>query len=364
MIVKEVAEILEELAPLNTAEDFDNVGLLVGDPEQVVTGILVTLDTLEQVVDEAIEKKCNLIVSFHPIIFNGLKALTGRTYVERVVAKAIKNDIAIYALHTALDNSPAGVNAKLCEVLGVLNPEVLLPKSSGLRKLNTYVPKDHAAELLQALFDAGAGHIGNYSHCSFQLQGTGSFIPLDKAKPTRGTKGEMHSEEETQLQVVFPTHKKGSVIAALYNHHPYEEIAFEILEMENPNRHLGMGMIGKLQEELSEKAFLDLVKTTLKTGGIRHSALLGRPIKKVAVLGGSGAYAIAEAKAKGADAYITADIKYHQFYEAEGQILLLDVGHYESEQFTNALIHGYLQKKIANFAILISVSITNPVYYY
>ncbi|MDH3699368.1 MAG: Nif3-like dinuclear metal center hexameric protein [Flavobacteriaceae bacterium] len=364
MIVSEVAEILESLAPLKTAEDFDNVGLLVGDLNQEVQGILITLDTLEEVVEEAIAKKCNLIISFHPIIFSGLKTLTGKTYVERVVAKAIKNDIAIYALHTALDNSPDGVNAKLCEVLGLIEPRILVPKASGLRKLVTYLPNDKAAELLQALYEAGAGHIGNYSHCSFQLQGTGSFKPLDKAKPTIGTKGKLHTEEETQIQVVFPAHKKGAVIAALNHHHPYEEIAYEIFEMENTNRYLGMGMIGEFKEALSEKEFMDLVKTRLNTGGIRHSAFLGNPVKRVAVLGGSGAFAIASAKAKGADAYITADIKYHQFYEAEGQILLLDVGHYESEQFTKAVIHDHLQKKIANFALLISESITNPVYYY
>ncbi len=364
MIIREIAEILETLAPLSTAEDFDNVGLLVGDPTQQVNGILVTLDTLESVVDEAIDKKCNLIISFHPIIFGGLKTLTGSTYVERVVMKAIKNDIAIYALHTALDNSPNGVNAKLCDVLGILDPKILIPKASGLRKLTTYVPKDKAPDLLQALFDAGAGHIGDYSHCSFQLQGTGSFKPLENAKPTLGTKGELHTEEETQIQVVLPTHKKGSVIAALYDHHPYEEVAYEIFEMENTNKHLGMGMIGEFKEALSETKFLDLVKTKLKTGGIRHSSLLGKRIKKVAVLGGSGAFAIASAKAQEADAFITADLKYHQFYEAEGQILLLDVGHYESEQFTKALIHDYLRKKIANFALLISESITNPVYYY
>ncbi|MBT8236410.1 MAG: Nif3-like dinuclear metal center hexameric protein [Bacteroidia bacterium] len=364
MIISEIAEILESLAPLNTAEDFDNVGLLVGDPKQQVNGILVTLDTLESVLDEALEKNCNLIISFHPIIFNGLKTLTGRTYVERVVMKAIKHDIAIYALHTALDNAPEGVNAKLCEVLGIVNPNILIPKASGLRKLTTYVPKDQAATLLQALFDAGAGHLGEYSHCSFQLVGTGSFKPLDKAKPTLGTKGKLHTEEETQIQVVLPTHKKGAVITALHDHHPYEEVAYEVFEMENTNRHLGMGMIGELKEALGEEQFLNHVKAKLKTGVIRHSSLLGRPVKKVAVLGGSGAFAISSAKSQGADAFITADVKYHQFYEAEDQILVLDVGHYESEQFTKALIHDNLRKKIANFAILISESITNPVYYY
>ena len=364
MIVREVAQLLESLAPLATAEDFDNVGLLVGDPQAEVSGILITLDTLESVVDEAISKNCNLIVSFHPILFKGLKRIGTQTYVERVVTKAIQNKISIYAVHTALDNASEGVNAAICERLGLQDTSILIPKPASLKKLSTYVPASALDALLEGLFEAGAGDIGKYSHCSFLLEGRGSFKPDSDAQPAFGTPGKFHTEKETQVQVVFPSHNEGAVIAALFQHHPYEEIAYEVFAMENTNRHVGMGKIGTLAKPMQEKAFLDLVKKQFKTGCIRHSALLGKTIHKVAVLGGSGAFAIGAARAQKADVFITADLKYHNFFEAEGEFLLMDIGHFESEQFTKPLLYDFLRKKIPNFAILLSESNTNPIYYY
>ena len=363
MIVREIAQILESLAPLATAEDFDNVGLLVGDEETEVTGVLITLDTLENVVDEAIAKNCNLIVSFHPILFKGLKRIGTKTYVERVVTKAIQNNIAIYAVHTALDNSNEGVNAAICERLGLQDTSILIPKPAGIKKLSTYVPASALGTLLEGLFEAGAGDIGKYSHCSFLLEGKGSFKPDPDAKPAVGAPGTLHTEDETQVQVVFPSHKEGAVIAALFRHHPYEEIAYEIFALQNTNRHVGMGMIGTLPE-IPEKAFINLVKEQFNTACIRHSALRDKSITKVAVLGGSGAFAIGAARAQKADVFITADLKYHNFFEAEGDILLMDIGHFESEQFTKQLLYDFLRKKIPNFAILLSESNTNPIYYY
>lgn len=364
MIVREVAQILESLAPLATAEDFDNVGLLVGDAETEVTGILVTLDTLESVVDEAVEKKCNLIISFHPILFKGLKKIGTGTYVERVVTKAIQNKIAIYAVHTALDNSSEGVNKGICEQLGIKNPSILIPQPGGIKKLSTYVPHSEVDGVLEGLFEAGAGEIGKYSHCSFLLEGKGSFISDTSASPAVGAPGRLHKEPETQIQVVFPTHRGSQVIGALIKQHPYEEIPYEIFSMENTNRHVGMGMFGDLEEAMEESDFLALVKNRFNAGCIRHSELTGKPIQKVAVLGGSGSFAIGAARAQKADAFITADLKYHNFFEAEGDLLLMDIGHFESEQFTKPLLFEYLRKKIPNFAILLSESNTNPIYYY
>ena len=364
MIVREVAQILESLAPLATAEDFDNVGLLVGDAQTEVTGILVTLDTLENVVDEAIEKKCNLIISFHPILFKGLKKIGTKTYVERVVTKAIQNNIAIYALHTALDNSSEGVNKGICNQLGIKNPDILMPKPGGIKKLSTYVPHSDVDGVLEALFEAGAGEIGKYSHCSFLLEGKGSFKSDTSANPAVGSPGALHKEPETQIQVVFPAYQEAQVIGALLGKHPYEEIAYEIFSMENTNRHVGMGMIGDLDQAMDASGFLALVKKCFNAGCIRHSALPGKPIQKVAVLGGSGAFAIGAARAQKADAFITSDLKYHNFFEAEGDLLLMDIGHFESEQFTKPLLFDYLRKKIPNFAILLSESNTNPIYYF
>lgn len=363
MTVNAIAQLLEELAPLAHAEDFDNVGLLVGNPTMTVTGVLVTLDTLEHVVEEAIEKKCNMIVSFHPILFKGLKRLTGSTYVERVVAKAIIHQIAIYSMHTALDNSPLGVNAKICEVLGLANPSILIPKSGTLKKLTTYAPLAAAERVKSALFKAGAGAIGKYSHCSFRVEGVGSFKAEAAAQPHVGKVGEVHLEKEAQINVVYPFEKENKVVAALLEAHPYEEVAYEIVSLDNPNPWLGMGMIGTLEEAMTEEAFLQSVKKRMHTPVIRHSQLLGKKVKRVAVLGGSGAFAMSAAKKANADVFITADLKYHQFFEAEGQLVLADIGHFETEQFTKALLVEYLTKKMPKFAIALSKRITNPIKY-
>lgn len=364
MIIQNVITALEELAPLAYSENFDNTGLLIGDKNSKVTGILVCLDTLEATIDEALKNQCNLIVSFHPIVFSGLKKINGNTYVERVVIKAIKNDIAIFAIHTALDNSWNGVNAMLCEKLRLINNrQVLIPQKGSIKKLITYVPKANAETLKMALFNAGAGSIGNYSHCSFSSEGIGSFKGNEASKPTLGRKGELQIVEETQIAITFPKHLEGNILKALFASHPYEEVAYEITTLENNNQKLGMGMIAELSEPSEEHAFLSHIKQTFKTGCLRHSKLLEKPIKRVAVLGGSGSFAIEAAKAAGADLFITSDLKYHDFFKAENSIVLADIGHYESEQFTKNLIVDYLSKKFTNFATVLSLKSTNPIQY-
>jgi dinuclear metal center YbgI/SA1388 family protein len=363
MIVKEVTDVLEEFAPLTYAEDFDNVGLLVGSYTQKVTGILVTLDTLEDVIDEAIANNCNLIVSFHPIIFSGLKRITGASYVERVVIKAIQNNIAIYSIHTALDNCKEGVNAKICELLEIKEPQILIPQKNTIKKLTTYAPVNMAEKLKNALFAAGAGTIGNYSHCSFTTLGTGSFMPEEEANPTIGEIGQVHLEEEVQINLTFTASVEKKVLQALFKNHPYDEVAYEVLTLENNNQNIGMGMIGTLGRPMGELEFLKFVRDRMQAKGIRHSKLLNKKIERVAVLGGSGAFAIKAAKAAGADIFITADVKYHQFYEAEDKLIIADIGHYETEQFTKNLLVDYLTKKIPNFAIRLSESKTNPIKY-
>ncbi|RRQ47773.1 Nif3-like dinuclear metal center hexameric protein [Maribacter algicola] len=364
MTVKSVAQILEELAPLEHAEDFDNVGLLVGDSAMEISGILVTLDTLESVVDEAIANHCNLIVSFHPIIFSGLKKITGKNYVERTVIKAIQNNIAIYAIHTALDNTFNGVNAKICEVLGLGSTKILIPKKDTIRKLTTYIPSAEADNLKEKLFKAGAGNIGNYSNCSFALEGTGSYKAGEHSNPTIGEIGKTHFEKETMINVTYLKSSENNVLNALMKHHPYEEIAYEVYSLENQNQNIGMGMIGELNEAIPELSFLRHLKKTMGAQVVRHSVLRNKPVKKVAVLGGSGAFAIGAAKAAGADVFVTADVKYHQFYEAENEMVIADIGHFETEQFTKNLLVDYLTKKIPNFAIHLSESITNPIKYF
>jgi dinuclear metal center YbgI/SA1388 family protein len=371
MKVKEVMNALEEIAPLSYSEDFDNTGLLVGDSGWEVTGILVTLDTLESVVDEAIDQDCNLIVSFHPIIFSGLKKITGRSYVERVIQKAIRNDIAIFAIHTALDNAWNGVNAMICDKIGLNKTSILIPKQGTIQKLVTYVPVKEASTVREALFAVGAGDIGNYSNCSFSSEGQGSFNPNENANPMLGTRGKTHFEDEIRIEVTFQKHKKGKILQALFSAHSYEEVAYEITTLENTNQHIGMGMIGTLENPVPEEEFLSHLKVSMQTSCIRHSELRGKPVQKVAVLGGSGSFAIDAAKAKGADAFVTADMKYHDFFKSEGEILLADIGHYESEQFTKELIINVLSKKILNFApalpegrLVLSQINTNPISYF
>ena len=363
MIVQDVINHLQDLAPLAYAEDFDNVGLLVGDKNQPVSGVLVTLDTLEAVVDEAIENSCNLIVSFHPIIFKGLKKLTGKTYVERVVIKAIRHNIAIFSIHTALDNALEGVNSIICDQLGLENKKILIPQSGTIKKLQTYVPKPNAEELRQALFNVGAGSIGNYESCSFNVDGEGTYMGNEDSNPVIGKKGELHTENETAISVTFKKHLESKVLKKLFDAHPYEEVAYEISTLENTNQHIGMGMIGELENEMNTKDCLEFIKTKMNTKSIRHSKFTNKSIKRIAVLGGSGSFAINAAKVSGADLFVTADLKYHDFFSAENDIVLADIGHYESEQFTKTFLVDYLSKKITNFAIVLSNTNTNPVNY-
>ncbi|MBL4939115.1 MAG: Nif3-like dinuclear metal center hexameric protein [Lutibacter sp.] len=363
MKIKDITACIEEIAPLNYAEDFDNVGLLVGNYNTEVTGVLVTLDTLENIVEEAIEKKCNLIVSFHPIIFSGLKKFNGNNYVERVVMKAIKNDIAIYAMHTALDNSFHGVNAKICEILELQNNKVLIPQKNTIKKLTTYSPLKNAEAVRLALFKAGAGNIGNYDNCSYNTEGFGTYRGNEHSNPAIGEKGKLHTENEILISVIFEKHHEKNILAALFKTHPYEEVAFDIVPLDNLNQEIGIGMVGELTNEKSEIEFLTFLKNKMNAKGIRHSKLLGKPIKRVAVLGGSGSFAIKNAIDTKADIYITSDIKYHEFYKAENKLVIADIGHYESEQFTKNLLVDILTKKFLNFAIILSNKNTNPIYY-
>ena len=363
MKIKEIISVLEEMAPLVYAEDFDNVGLLVGDKNSEATGVLVCHDALESVIEEAIDKKCNLVVCFHPILFTGLKKITGKNYVERAIIKAIKNDIAIYAVHTALDNHQDGVNKIFSDALGLTNTKILIPKSNFIRKLITYTIPENCEQLRNALFDAGAGNIGNYENCSFNSKGIGTYMGNENSNPEIGERFEFMETEEIKIEVTFEKHLENKILKALLKNHVYEEVAYEIYDLQNKNQNIGLGMIGELPVAMDEKDFLQFVKNKMQADGIRHSTLLGKPIKKVAVLGGSGSFAIKNAIQAGADAFLTADLKYHQFYEAENQLILADIGHFESERYTKNYIVDFLRKKILNFAIVLSEENTNPVKY-
>ena len=363
MKIKEIQFVLDEIAPIGYAEDFDNVGLLVGDENTEITGILVCHDALESVIDEAIKVKCNLVLCFHPILFSPIKKITGANYVEKAIIKAIKNDIAIYSIHTALDNHQNGVNKIFCNALGLINSKILIPKENFIQKLVTFVPKDNHLQVRNALFSAGAGKIGNYENCSFNSLGQGTYQGNENSNPVVGEKFEFCEDEEIKLEVTFEKHLQSKILKALIANHKYEEVPYEIYSILNQHQNVGLGMIGELEKEISELDFLHFVKAKMECGIIKHTAFLDKKILKVAVLGGSGAFAINNAILSGADVFLTADLKYHDYYQAENQILLADIGHFESERFIKKYIVDFLKEKITTFAIIFSQENTNPVKY-
>ncbi|MGV3530153.1 MAG: Nif3-like dinuclear metal center hexameric protein [Flavisolibacter sp.] len=364
MKVAEVLEVLEKFAAPPLQEDYDNAGLITGQRGWDCTGVLCTLDVTEDVIREAVERNCNLVVAHHPIVFRGLKRINGSNYVERVVIEAIKNDIAIYAAHTNLDNVVLGVNGRIGEKLKLENTRILQPKSKVLRRLITFAPVDKAEDVRRALFAAGAGHIGQYDECSFNSEGTGTFKALPGADPYVGEIGKRHSEKETKIEIVYPYYLEKPVVDALLGSHPYEEVAYDIFTMENVHFGIGAGIVGELAAPQSEENFLRFVKESFGLKQIRHTKLLGRPVKKVAVCGGAGSFLTGAAIRSGADVYITADVKYHEFFDADGQLLLADIGHFESEQFTTDLLRDLLLQKFPTFAVLKSTVDTNPVHYF
>ncbi|TSD64709.1 Nif3-like dinuclear metal center hexameric protein [Inquilinus sp. KBS0705] len=364
MKLAQLTAYLESLAPLAYQEEYDNSGLIVGRPDMDIAQALVSLDCTEAVVDEAIATGCQVIVSHHPIVFKGLKKFNGKTYVERVVEKAIKNDIAIYAIHTNLDSIHTGVNARICETLGIVNTHILAPKHNILKKLVTYVPLAQADQVRNALFHAGAGNIGNYSECSFNAEGTGTFKGDENSDPYVGEPGIRHHEEEVRIETVYPANLESKIIMALVLAHPYEEVAYDLYALTNQHQQVGSGMIGELELPMEQDDFLAEVKEKMQAAVIRHTAFTGKQVKKVAVCGGSGGFLLKHAIAAGADVFITADYKYHEFFDAEGKILIADIGHFESEQFTQQLLYEIIQKKFVNFAVRLTKVNTNPVKYF
>lgn len=364
MKINEIVSFLETIAPASLQESYDNAGLLTGNGSWECTGIITTLDATEAVVNEAIEKKCNLIVAHHPVIFGGLRSITGKNYVEQTIIKAIKNDIAIFAIHTNLDNVIKGVNGKIANKLGLINQQILSPKKNNLKRLVTFVPTEHAEQVRTAIFSAGGGHVGNYSECSFNTSGEGTFLANEGTDPFIGKIGERHTEPEVKIEIIFPQWIENAVITAMKTAHPYEEVAYDIISLDNIHQDIGSGVLGELSVEMDETSFLKQLKQVFGLSVIKHTILTGNPVKKVALCGGAGSFLIGAAVAAGADFYITGDVKYHEFFDANNRLVIADIGHYESEQFTNDLLFDILTEKFPNFAVLKTEVKTNPVHYF
>ncbi len=364
MKINEIILYLESLAHPSLQEHYDNAGLLTGDPGWECKGIICSLDATEEVVKEAVEKKCNLVVAHHPIIFGGLKSITGKNYAEQAIITAIKNDIAIYAIHTNMDNVIEGVNGRMAKMLGLKNLSILSPKENTLKKLFTFAPVDHAQKVRNAIFVAGGGHIGNYSECSFNADGTGTFKAGEGTHPFAGEVGRQHQEKEIKIEVIFPSFLENKIVTAMKMAHPYEEVAFDVVSLSNNDLSIGSGLIGEWPDGMEEKKFLVKLKEVFEVPVIRHTSLLNRTIKRVALCGGAGSFLIPKALAAGADVYITADIKYHEFFDANKRMVIADIGHYESEQFTIDLLQENLGQKFPTFAVLKTAVKTNPVNYF
>ncbi|MBG9378293.1 Nif3-like dinuclear metal center hexameric protein [Panacibacter sp. DH6] len=364
MKIADVIQLLEQTAPPSYQESYDNAGLLTGSPGWDCTGIVCALDATEAVVQEALQEGCNLIVAHHPIIFGGLKKITGKNYVEKTIIAAIKNDVAIYAVHTNLDNILKGVSNKMADKLGLLNRHILAPKSGQLKKLFTFVPVAHADAVRAAIFNAGGGNIGNYSECSFNAEGTGTFKAGTGTEPFVGKQHELHYEKEVKTEIVFPAYLQQSIVAALIKAHPYEEVAYDVITLANEFLQAGSGIIGVLPQPIDEPLFLAAIKDAFGLSVIRHTPLRGKKVEKVALCGGAGSFLTGQAIAAGADFYITGDVKYHEFFDANDRLVIADIGHWESEQFTIDLLFDILTAKFPTFAVLKTEVRTNPVFYY
>ncbi len=362
--VKEVVDHLNSVAPLAWQESYDNAGLLLGDAGTEVTAVLITVDVTEEVVEEAHRLGAQLVVAHHPVIFKGLKKLTGDNYVERTVMAALRHGIAVYAGHTNYDNYGRGVSHRLALRLRLEEVRPLAARRGLLRKLVTFVPHAQAAQVREALWEAGAGVIGDYDRTSYNLRGEGTFRGSEGTNPFVGEAGTLHTEPETRIEMIYPTHLEGAVVEALLAAHPYEEPAYDLYALENAWEGAGLGAIGRLPEALDEKAFLTLLKERTGAACVRHSPLRGRSVQRIALCGGTCSFMMNEAIRQKADAFVTADVKYHEFFDADGHLLLADIGHYESEQFVKELFYELLSKKFPNFALHFSQSITNPINYF
>ena len=363
MKIKDVTTILERLAPLSYQESYDNSGLIIGDRNDDLKSILITLDCTEEVLDEAIKNKCNLIVAHHPILFKSIKKLNGDNYVQRVIIKAIKNNISIYAIHTNLDNVMDGVNSTIANRLELINCKILQPKYDILKQLIVYCPESYSKKLKESLFSLGAGAIGDYEQCSFSSKGIGTFFPKNDSKPFIGEVGKVHEAPEDCIEMIFPKNIEGAIIECINKNHPYEEVAYQIFNLDIKYKNVGSGLIGELKESIEEKDFLSCLKDKMNTSIIRHTNLRNKKIKKVAVCGGAGSFLLSTAISKNADIFISSDFKYHEFFDADNKLVIADIGHFESEQYTKDLIYDFLRKKITKFAVRLSQVNTNPINY-
>lgn len=361
--ISEVIACIEQMAPLAYQESWDNSGVQVGDVSQEVKSVLLCVDITEATLNEAIERGANLVISHHPLIFKGIKKLIGRNYIERVIIKAIQHNIVLYSAHTNMDKCMGGVNFRIAQKLGLKNIRVLAPEENYLYKVVTYVPHEFAEAVRQAMWMAGAGTIGAYDCCSYSSEGSGTFRASEGCKPFVGEIDKLHTEPELRIEMIVPKDKIDRVVAAIHAAHPYEEPAIDVLPLANEYNRMGLGCVGDLENEITENAMLQYIRKKLGVQYIRHTKTTDKKVSRVALCGGSGAEFLSLAMREKAGIYITADVKYHDFFNAENQIVIADIGHFESEQCIKEVFYEQISKNFINFAILMAECDKSPVQY-
>lgn len=364
MTVGDFCLFLENNFPLELQEEYDNSGLQIGKYNNEIYGILISLDITEEVINEALEYGDNLILSHHPLIFSQIKKISDKNNLGKIIYKAIENNLAIYSAHTNVDNNFNGINLYISKLLNLKNPEILVPASNYLFKLITFVPESNANKVREAILNEGAGFIGNYDMCSFNTQGTGTFRPLENTNPYLGETYQLNFVNEVRIETIVPKHLLNKVVTTLLANHPYEEVAYDIYPLNNKYSKAGSGIIAELEDYMETIDFFELVKKTFNLKTIKHSKLNKKNIKRIAICGGSGAFLIKEAINKNVDLFLTGEIKYHQYFEAENKIILVEIGHYESENLIKDFFYDFLTKKLSKFAIHKSKIDTNPIKYF
>ncbi len=368
MTCKEIIKYFEEWAPKEIAWQKDNVGLQVGSLNNKLNNILLCLELHDQVIDDAIKKNCNLIISHHPLLFQPLKKIDLQNDKNsKLIEKLIKNNITLYSAHTNLDFTKEGVSFELAKKLKLNNIDFLVHQNSNQYKLSVFVPVDFVDKVANAIFENGGGRIGEYTNCSFRTKGNGTFKGSGNSNPYLGEKNKIELVEEIKLEVLVDSWKLKKILTAIFETHPYEEVAYDIYPLANSNKNYGAGTIGELDKPMHQKQFLDYVADNLKIKNFRYSKGNNK-IKKVALCGGAGSDLVKDALNSGADAFITADLKYHTFQDANEKILLIDAGHYETEihsldEVKRKLSHYTIGKNI-NTKIFKYEGSTNPIFFY
>ncbi|HUN66397.1 MAG TPA: Nif3-like dinuclear metal center hexameric protein [Bacteroidota bacterium] len=367
MVLRDIDRLLEEWAPKALAWEGDNVGIQIGNPSGKIRTILLALDLTDEVVREAVRRRADLVMTHHPLLFRPPRALRTDDRTGRLALALARNNIALHALHTNLDFAPGGVSHALAKELGLDRIATLQPLTGQFQKIVVFVPLSHSDAVMEAMAGEGAGRIGNYDRCSFRTAGSGTFRPLSGARPYTGSAGVLEQVGEERIEMIVPRWKSGRVIEAMRRVHPYEEVAFDLFDLATEVTGYGAGAVGSLPRAMTLRGFLAHVRRRLGTPHLRYAGRPERPVRTVAVCGGSGGEYLPAALRAGADAFVTADLRYHTFQGCDGALALIDAGHYETEVVVLRHLRAYLKSRpeirTGGVKVFVTAQNTNSVHY-